>query len=222
MPRGRLVARRAGAGALIVAALAAGRVVQSAYGSDDAISEPYLVAGSLGRPVSLRYADVTATGVEGTTLVSAGFGAGTSLTTPGVWLVVPLKIVTKGKPAAVRYAAIEDRQGRRFLASGDRSQFSPGVSQPGVPRYASVLVEVPKDAIEGARLRVALDSLDQRRDDMADIDLGLTAAEADAWAARKDRVVVPEPADTPPATGSPTPTGPAGTGSEGTGSEGTT
>jgi hypothetical protein len=76
-----------------------------------------------------------------------------------------------------------------------------------------VLVEVPKDAVEGARLRVALDPLDQRRDDMADIDLGLTAAEAEEWAARKDRVEVPGPADTPPAAGDP-----AGAGSE----EGTT
>ena len=54
MPTGRRVVRRAGAGVLILAALAAGRVVTSAYESDDSLSDPYLVAGSLGRPVSLR------------------------------------------------------------------------------------------------------------------------------------------------------------------------
>ena len=193
MPTGRRVVRRAGAGVLILAALAAGRVVTSAYESDDSLSDPYLVAGSLGRPVSLRYADVTATAVEGSTLVSPNSGMKTS----GVWLVVQLKIVTKGEPQEVRFAAIEDRRGRTFLANGTRSQFSPGVSQPGVPRYATALVEVPRDAVEGARLRVALNSLDPRRDDMADIDLGLTAVEARQWAERTDRLQVPEPADTP-------------------------
>jgi hypothetical protein len=193
-PRRRRIVRRAGAGTLIIAALAAGRVVTTAYGSDDGLSGPFLVAGTVGRPVSLRYAEVTATDVQGSTLVATSPG----MTTGGVWLAVPVTIVTKGEPAEVRYAAVEDRHGRTFLANGTRSQFAPGVSQPGLPRYATVLVEVPKDAVEGAHLRIALDPLDQRRDDMADIDLGLTAADAAAWAARTDRLEVREPADTPP------------------------
>jgi hypothetical protein len=194
LPLRRRVARRAGAGVLIIAALAAGRAVTTAYDSDTGVDEPYLVSGELGRPVSLRYADVTATGVDGSTVVSPNLG----MTTTGVWLVIPLKIVTKGEPAEVRYAAIQDTRGRVFLANGDRSKYAPGVSQPGVPRYASVLVELPADAVPGARLRVALDSLDQRRDSMADIDLGLTQAQASAWASRKDKLPVPEPANTPP------------------------
>ena len=204
LPRRQRVARRAGAGVLVIAALAAGRAVTTAYDDDSANSEPYLVSGSLGEPVSLRYADVTATGVDGSTVVSpnavgvGGGETGTAMTTTGVWLVVPLRIVTKGKPAEVRYAAVEDTRGRVFLANGDRSRYAPGVSQPGVPRYASVLVEVPVDAVAGAHLRLALDALDQRRDSMADIDLGLTQAQATAWAARKDKLRVPEPASTPP------------------------
>jgi hypothetical protein len=194
MPLRRRVARRAGAGVLIIAALAAGRAVTTAYDDDTGLDDPFVVAGSLGEPVSLRYADVTATGVDGSTLVSPDLG----LRTTGVWLVIPLKIVTKGEPADVRYAAVEDTRGRVYVANGDRSQYQPGVAQPGVPRYASVLVELPVDAVAGAHLRVALDSLDQRRDDMADIDLGLTEVEARTWAARTDKLQVPEPASTPP------------------------
>ena len=194
LPRRRRVARRAGAGVLIIAALAAGRAVTTAYDDDTGLDRPYLVSGSLGRPVGLRYADVTATGVDGSTVVSPNLG----MTTTGVWLVIPLKIVTKGEPAQVRYAAVEDARGRIFLANGNRSQYSPGLAQPGVPRYASVLVELPADAVPGAHLRVALDSLDQRRDDMADIDLGLTQAQATEWASRKEKLQVPEPANTPP------------------------
>src|SRR4051794_32087768 len=67
VPRPRRLARRAGAGVLIVAALAAGRAVTSAYGDDAELEGPFLVAGSMGRPVGPRYADVTATGVDGST-----------------------------------------------------------------------------------------------------------------------------------------------------------
>lgn len=149
--------------------------------------------------VSLRYADVTAVRVGGSSCVSAGIGATSVMRTPGVFVVVPLTIVAKGKPADVRYAALRDRQGRTFLATGTRSPFSPGTSQPGLPRYASVVIEVPQDAVNGAHLRIALDGLDQRRDDMADIDLGLTAANAAEWARSTTEIPIPDPSDQPPA-----------------------
>jgi hypothetical protein len=198
LPRGRRVVRRAGASVLILAALATGRVVSTAYDEDQQFSGPFLVPGTVGRAVDLRYADVTALDVQGSTVVKPQLG--TNLTTTGVWLVVPLRIVLKGEPGEVRYAAVVDREGRTYLAKGtSRSQYEAGTSQPGLPRYAAVVVEVPKDAVEGARLRVALDALDTRRDDMADIDLGLTAADAAEWSGREDVITLPASGDTPPA-----------------------
>jgi hypothetical protein len=190
--------RRAGTAGLILAALAAGRVVTGSFQADDTISAPFLRSGTVGKAVSLRYADVIATGVDGSTCVSAGFGA-TGMRTPGVFIVVPVTIVTKGKPADLRYAALQDREGRTFLATGTRSPFAPGTGQPGIPRYASVVVEVPPDAVAGAHLRIALDGLDQRRDDMTDIDLGVTAADAAEWARNTTEIAVPDASDQPPA-----------------------
>jgi hypothetical protein len=191
---------RVGTAALVLAGLAAGRVVTGAFDSTDAINAPYLRAGALGRPVDLRYAAVTATRVDGSPCVSTGSGVGSEFRTAGVFLVVRLTIVTKKEPAEVRYAALTDRQGRTFLTSSvGRSSFSPGVGQPGVPRYASAVVEVPRDAVAGAHLRIALNSLDQRRDDMADIDLGLTATQAAEWATARTEVPVTPPSDQPPA-----------------------
>ncbi len=192
--------QRAGTAGLILAALAAGRVVTGAFQADDSISEPFLRAGTVGSPVSLRYADVTAAQADGSSCVTAGLGTAPVMRTSGVFIVVPLTIVAKGKPADVRYAALQDRQGRTFLASGQRSPYTPGTSQPGVPRYASVVIEVPQDAIAGAHLRIALNSLDQRRDDMADIDLELTAADATAWSRDATVIAVPDPSQLPPAT----------------------
>jgi hypothetical protein len=187
--------RRAGTAGLILAALAAGRVVTGAFQADDSISAPFLRAGTIGKPVSLRYADVTAGHVDGSRCVSVETSI---LQTPGVFVVVPLTIVAKGKPVNLQYAALVDRQGRTFLATGSRSPFEPGTSQPGLARYASVVVEVPLEAVPGAHLRIALNSLDQRRDDMADIDLGLTAAQAAGWADSATGVSVPDAADQPP------------------------
>jgi hypothetical protein len=186
---------RTGTAALILAALAAGQVVTGAFQSDDAISAPFRRAGTIGSAVSLRYADVMATRVAGSRCLSVG---ATALRTPAVFVVVALTIAATGKPADLGYAALRDRHGRTFLATGSRSSFVPGTAQPGIPRYANVVVEVPQDAVAGAHLRIALDGLDQRRDDMADIDLGLTAAQAAGWADGATGVSVPDATDQPP------------------------
>ena len=59
-------------------------------------------------------------------------------------------------------------------------------------------VEVPPEALPGAHLRIGLEQKDQRRDDLADIDLGLTQADADAWAADDTPVVAATWSDEPP------------------------
>jgi hypothetical protein len=188
---------RAGAAALVLAALAAGRAVTTLFPADAAISTPFVRAGVIGQPVSLRYADITAAGVQGSTCVATS-SSSLGMQTPGVFVVVPLVIVAKGESAEVRYAAVRDREGRTFLASGTRSSFTAGTGQAGVRRYASVLVEVPRDAVAGAHLRVALNRLDQRRDDLADVDLRLSTADVARWTRNSTRIIVPDAADQPP------------------------
>ena len=129
LPRQRRLARRAGAGALIIAALAAGRVVTSAYGDDEGVEEPYLVAGSVGRTVDLRYADVTVTGVDGSTCCLER----TTWDARRRGLARhPAQIVTKGRPAEVRYAAL---RGPPKVAPSwppdPQGQFYPAGSSPG-------------------------------------------------------------------------------------------
>lgn len=201
-PRGPLAGRhrrgyvrRAGAVALVLSAMAVGRVVTTAFPANDSLSDPFLKPGVVGESISLRYADVRAVTVKGSKCVST---PSTGMRTPGVFVVVPMVITTKDKPADVRYAAIVDSRGRTFQAMAGRSAFVPGMAQPGIPRYASAIIEVPVDAVAGARLRVALDGLDQRRDHMADIDLALTRQDADTWVRSTEAVTVPDPSDTPP------------------------
>lgn len=195
---GSAVLRRAGAGALVVAALALGQVVRTSLPADSLIAAPYERAGDVGAPVVMRYATVQATGVDGSTVID---DAGSALTTPGVWVVVPLTVTAHGEPRRLGYAALRTVDGRIFRADGNRSSFETGTVQTGLTRTATLAVELPVEAAAGAELLLALDATtDTRRDDMAVIDLGITREMAETWAGRTDAVAVPTSADAPVAT----------------------
>jgi hypothetical protein len=96
--------------------------------------------------------------------------------------------------------AIRDTEGRMFRTSTERNPYSSGgTAQPGIPRRLAAAIEVPADAVAGAELVITLQSNPEnhRRDDLAVVDLGLTADDADAWAASEEPLEVAEPADGP-------------------------
>lgn len=193
----RPTAQTLGAGAAVLAALAVGHVVVTAFPVDERVAASFVRPTGVGEPVELRYARLTAGEPSGSTVLDPDDG--TLLSTPGVWLTVPLTIEATGQPRVFGFAELLGGDGRTYTVStGDRSSFLSGTSQPGVPRYATLRVEVPPEALPGAHLRVGLDLMDQRRDDVADIDLGLTQADADAWAADDTPVLAGQWSDEPP------------------------
>ncbi|GIG40058.1 hypothetical protein [Cellulomonas phragmiteti] len=192
-PRPRTVS----AGAAVLAALAVGHLVVTAFPVSDRVQASFVRPGGVGELVELRYARLTAGEPTGSTVLDTDDG--TLLATPGVWLIVPVTVEAVGEPRSLAFAEVLGGDGRTYAVfTGGRSSFLPGTAQPGIPRYATLRVEVPPDAVPGARLRLGLDLKDQRRDDVADIDLGLTQADADAWAGDDTPVVAHAPSDTPP------------------------
>lgn len=189
------VLRRSGVALLVLAALALGHAVSTAWPLDDRLSEPFVRAGGTGEEVALRYARVTAGPPVGSTVADA---SGALLATPGVWVMVPVMVVAEGEPRRLAYAAVIGSDGRTYAANGARSQLALGRATPGVPHHGAVLVELPPDAAVGAHLRLALEPWDQRADDMADIDLGITASDVEEWQRTDDAVRLPYPSDTPP------------------------
>ncbi len=187
--------RRSGVALLVLAALALGRVVTTAWPLDDRVAEPFVRSGTVGEAVDLRYARVTASAPVGAPAAEVSGGL---LATPGVWVLVPLTVVAEGEPRRLAYAVVVGADGREYVARGMRSQLALGTATPGIAHHGAVLVELPPDAAAGARLRVALDPWDQRADDLAEIDLGITTADVAAWQANDDPVVLPFPSDTPP------------------------
>ncbi|MBO3103567.1 hypothetical protein [Cellulomonas fengjieae] len=191
-------AQTLGAGAAVLAALAVGHVVVTAFPVDERVQASFVRPAAVGERIELRYAHLTAGAPTGSTVLDPGDGS-TLLATPGVWLAVPLTIETKGQPRALGFAELLGGDGRTYrVFTGGRSTFLPGTSQPGIPRYATVQVELPPEAVPGARLRIGLEQKDQRRDDIAEIDLGLTRADADAWAADDTPVVATRSSDVQP------------------------
>lgn len=184
--------RHLGAAALVIAALALGRVVQTAFPVGSSIEAPFEEAGGLGEQVDLRYAHVQADSVTGSTLIESG---GMQMTTTGVWLVVPVTITPVDEPLMLMYAAVRDAEGRVYRADGSRSSFQAGTAQAGMERYATVAVELPADAAVGAELLLAKHDWDLRWDDLAVIDLGVTQSQVDAWATSTEAVPVPASSD---------------------------
>ncbi|WP_421741269.1 hypothetical protein [Cellulomonas sp.] len=186
-----------GAGAAVLAALAVGHVVVTAFPVDERVQASFVRPAVVGEPVELRYARLTAGEPAGSTVLDNDDG--TLLTTSGVWLTVPLTIEVVGQPRALGFAELIGGDGRTYTVfTGGRSWFLPGTAQPGVPRYATVRVELPPEAVPGAHLRIGSEQKDQRRDDVADIDLGLTQADADAWASDDTPVLAGQWSDEPP------------------------
>ncbi|WP_421734021.1 hypothetical protein [Cellulomonas sp.] len=193
----RPTAQTLGAGAAVLAALAVGHVVVTAFPVDERVQASFLRPAVVGEPVELRYARLTAGEPAGSTVLDPDDGS--LLATPGVWLTVPLTIEATGQPRALGFAELIGGDGRTYLVfTGGRSSFLPGTAQPGIARYATLSVEVPPEALPGAHLRIGLEQKDQRREDVADIDLGLTRADADAWAADDTPVLAGPRSDEPP------------------------
>ncbi|TDE01043.1 hypothetical protein [Jiangella asiatica] len=191
----RPLTRQTAAAVLLIAALATGRAVQDLMPAEQDAARAFERHGGVGEPLELRWGTVEVGAVEGSTRISAD---GQVRVTSGVYLVVPITFTAAVEPRAIAYVAVRDTSGRVFDTSVERNPFtSGGNAQPGIPRRMTAAVELPADAVAGAELVVALPSNDEdhRHDDVAVVDLGLTAADAQAWAAVEDELPVDEPVD---------------------------
>ncbi|TDD65268.1 hypothetical protein E1262_25730 [Jiangella aurantiaca] len=190
--------RRAAFAVLLVAALATGRAVEGLMPVDDETVAPFERTGGIGDRVEARWGDVQVTSVAGSTRIEDPYG--TVHVTGGVYVVVDWTYTAAGEPQVPAYVALRDTEGRVFRTSVERNPYSSGgAAQPGIPRRVAAAIEVPADAVAGARLVVTLETNpeDHRRDDIVVVDLGLTQDDADAWATSEEPVEVAEPADGP-------------------------
>ena len=159
---------------LVLAALALGHVItQRLPQPDDVASRPFVRAGELGQPITLRTGTLTVLSASVTHSVSQ---FGTTYTTPHGWLVVRVQYTAAGRTNTLTNPTIVAADGREF--GGYQSVPTPcGPAQPDFTIACDLVVEVAQDALPGARLRLMADPLGGARtpDDVAEVDLRLTA-----------------------------------------------
>ena len=179
---------RIGMGVAILAALAVGRTIDTALpASSD--SRPFVHAAGVGDPVHLVYADVTVDAVH--TAKTLHTEQGQDVGTPGRWLVVDITVVARGRPLSKPGISLEDPSGRGFL-SDSRSGYSPEYAPTGVPMRVRIPFEVPEDALQGATLVFSRSADDDRRDDVARIDLGIGPDDVPRLWGTEETIEVPQ------------------------------
>lgn len=175
---------------LVLVALFTGSFIAEHIPSADELlrDKPFLRAGVVGRPVSLRTADVTITAVHAAKQVTLH---GQVAESAGVWLVVDVVWAPRreqGELAGSR-PVVETADGRRF--GGLQAVLNTcGPAQPGLPVKCQLPFEVAIDALEGAHLLVPAGTSVETADDVADIDLGIDIAAAEDMAASGDQIAL--------------------------------
>ena len=174
--------------AVVITAMAIGRVLTDHFPDEEQVAEPFVRHGSLGETVHLRYGDVRVDGVRvGTRLEGAD-----AVVAAGRFLIVDLTYRASGEPRRFLGLELRDAQGRRFSPT-DRGATCPTnlEGMTGIRMYAMACFDVPRSALTGARFRFSLgdygvNGSGQRRDDLAEIDLGISDADTARWW-RQDR-----------------------------------
>ena len=159
---------RIGMGVAVLAALAVGQTIDAAF-PDHTDERPFVHAGAVGDRVHLAYADVIVDAVHTAKTLDTEQG---DVGTPGRWLVVDVTVVAWGRPLSKPGISLDDARGRSFL-SDSRSGFSAVYAPTGVPWRLRIPFEVPRDALQGATLVFSRTATDDRRDDVARIDLDI-------------------------------------------------
>lgn len=156
------------AGAVAIAVLALGRVVDIAV-PEYSDTRPFVRTARVGERVDLRYAAVTVDDIRTARSVTAG---SRRVPTSGRWLVVMVTVVARGRPLDDPGVRLQDARGRWFTPDV-RTDYAWESAPTGVPWRVEIPFELPEDALAGATFVLTGGALDERRDDAAEVDLGI-------------------------------------------------
>ncbi|SDO94050.1 hypothetical protein SAMN04489867_0987 [Pedococcus dokdonensis] len=169
-----------GAGALVLAALSVGRVVTELLPEGPSPVRAFERTTTVDQSVALRYGDVRVTSVDGGRQLATTTSA---MLSPGLWVTAQVDFTPRVDKSGLAYAELRDGEGR-VVTGGPRNVLECDVVNPGIPGHCLVAFEVDPAGLVGARLALTSNANDQRGDDMAVVDLGITDAQVAQWKAR--------------------------------------
>jgi hypothetical protein len=180
--------------ALVLAALSVGRVVTEWLPTTPSSLRPFERDASVGATLDLRYASVRVTSVDGGRRLATSTEVKES---PGVWVAVRATVEPSVDELTLGYAELRDGRGR-VLTKGTRNLLQCEPANPGIEVDCIVAFEVAADAAAGSVLALTRNANDQRADDMAVVDLGITAGEVRSWQGRTAPVELDLPREDEP------------------------
>lgn len=173
-----------GAGALVIAALSFGRVITEWLPEGPSPVREFERTAAVDEQLHLRYGDLRVTAVDGGKQLATTSSA---MLSPGLWVTALVDFTPTVDKTAVAYAEVRDGEGR-VLTRGTRNVLECTTVNPGIPGHCLVAFEVDPAALPGSHLALTRNRNDQRGDDMAVIDLGITADQVTTWKARSTPV----------------------------------
>ena len=165
---------------VVLVAMGLGRLITDHIPLNVVASAAFVHSGKVGEPIRLRYADVTVTDVRAARALTTTSAAAAPA---GVFLVLAVKAVGRGSDQIYHGFDVVDATGVHYVPTVRGGCATNVEGRAGVPSYALICYDVPRRALAGAHLQFALGAYDnggaaQRRDDVADVDLGIGAEEA--------------------------------------------
>ncbi|NLJ53369.1 MAG: hypothetical protein GX344_04440 [Intrasporangiaceae bacterium] len=173
---------------LVLAALAAGRFLDENLPAGGDSLRPYDRHGLVQMAVPTRWADVEAVRVSGAPQV---IDRDTLAVSPGLWVVVEVNATPHVDPFTIGWAELRGGDGRTY--SRGRGSLLCSATNPGLTAGCVVTIEAAPESLPGSSIALSGNAMDQRADDMAVIDLGITQEVVDHWLTLTDPLEVPLP-----------------------------
>lgn len=187
--RGR---RLVASAAAVAAALVVGHAITTrvAVGTED----PFVRAVEVGETAHLVYADVTVTDVRPARRLLGSLSTDLPLEGSEVFVVALLELTATREPVRLETLTLVDDQDRLYRTSVKSGCTTlPPTSPTAVTTYVMACFDVPADRLAGLRLQAARGDVgdnSSRRDDVAEVDLGISGDDAEDWAATQDGYLV--------------------------------
>lgn len=177
---------RVGAVVLVLAALAAGRFLDESLPAGGDSLRPYDRHGVVDEVVATRWGDVEVVSLAGAPQV---IDRGTLAVSPGLWIVLEIDATPHVDHVTIGSAELLGGDGTTY--SRGRGSLLCSATNPGLPTGCVVTIEAAPEALPGSSIALTGNSLDQRADDRAVIDLGIIQEDVDRWLAVAEPLEVP-------------------------------
>jgi len=174
------VKRQAARAGTALGALAVASAVLVAAPMNESDERPFIRHGELGEDVTTRYADFRVDRVLAADTITDG---DETLVSTGTFLVLDVVVRAHRESFTIEGAQLRDRSGRVFTYD-ESVECAATVEAPvEIPWHVRYCFDVPRDAIQGATLLLArgewtTDDTEVRWDEVAEIDLGISATQA--------------------------------------------